>query len=183
MPLTVEDLKRFQQQHPDHRLELVDGAIIVMSPSGYESDEIAAEIIAQLRNWVRPRKLGRVTASSAGFKLPNVSEDVRAPDASFVKAERLRRTTEDFANLVPDLIFEVRSKTDDLDTLRAKIRDFLDLGTTVGALVDYRTQIIEVYRNQADPIILHNGDCFTVPELLPGWEMEVSSIWAPEFNW
>ena len=117
MPLTVEDLKRFQQRHPDHRLELVDGAIIVMSPSGYESDETAAEIIAQLRNWVRPRKLGRVTASSAGFKLPNVGEDVRAPDASFVKAERLRRTTEDFANLVPDLIFEVRSKTDDLDAL------------------------------------------------------------------
>jgi Uma2 family endonuclease len=68
MTLTVEDLKRFQQQHPDYRLELVDGAIIVMSPSGFESDEIAAEIFAQLRNWVRPRQLGRVTASSAGFK-------------------------------------------------------------------------------------------------------------------
>lgn len=182
MPLTVEDLKHFQQQHPDYRLELVDGAIIVMSPSGYESDEIAAEIVAQLRNWVRPRRLGRVTASSAGFKLPNAGEDVRAPDASFVKAERLRRTTEDFANLVPDLIFEVRSKTDDLDTLRAKIRQFLDLGTTVGALVDYRTQTIEVHCHQADPILLHNGDRFTVPDLLPGWEMEVSSIWAPEFD-
>ncbi len=182
MNLTVEDLQHFQQQHPDYRLELVDGAIIVMSPSGYESDEIAAEIVAQLRNWVRPRRLGRVTASSAGFKLPNADEDVRAPDASFVKAERLRRTTEDFANLVPDLIFEVRSKTDELDTLRAKIHQFLDLGTTVGALVDYRTQTIEVHRHQADPILLHNGDRFTVPDLLPGWEMEVSSIWAPEFD-
>jgi Uma2 family endonuclease len=182
MPLTAEDLKRFQHQHPDYRLELVDGAIIVMSPSGYESDEIAAAIIAQLWAWVNPRRLGRVTASSAGFKLPNADADVRAPDASFVKAERLKRTTEDYANLVPDLIFEVRSKTDDLDTLRAKIRQFLELGTTVGALVDYRTQTIEVYRNQTQPITLHNGDRFTAPELLPGWEMEVSSIWAPEFD-
>lgn len=182
MPLTVEDLKRFQGQHPDYRLELVDGAIIVMSPSGFESDEIAAEIVAQMRNWVRPRKLGRVTASSAGFKLPNATSDTRAPDASFVKAERMRHTTEDFANIVPDLIFEVRSKTDDLDALRTKIRQFIDLGTTVGALVDYRTETIEVYRGQSDPVILHNGDRFTVPELLPGWEMEVSSIWAPEFD-
>lgn len=180
MTLTVEDLQRFQHQHPDYRLELVDGTIIVMSPSGFESDEIAAEIVAQLRNWVRPRKLGRVTASSAGFKLPNA--DVRAPDASFVKAERLKRTTEDYANLVPDLIFEVCSKTDDLDQLRAKIRQFLDLGTTVGALVDYRTQTIEVYHAQGEPVILQNGDRFTVPELLPGWDMEVSSIWAPEFE-
>lgn len=182
MTLTVEDLKRFQHQHPNYRLELVDGAIIVMSPSGYESDEIAAEIVAQMRNWVRPRKLGRVTASSAGFKLPTAEGDVRAPDASFVKAERLRQTTEDYANLVPDLIFEVRSKSDDLDTLRAKIRQFIDLGTVVGALVDYRTQTIEVHRGEGDPVILQNGDRFTVPELLPGWEMEVSSIWAPEFD-
>jgi Uma2 family endonuclease len=182
MNLTVEDLQRFQKQHPDYRLELVDGAIIVTSPSGFESDETAAAIIAQLWAWVHPRRLGRVTASSAGFKLPNAGEDVRAPDASFVKAERLKRTTEDYANLVPDLIFEVRSKPDDLDTLRAKIRQFIELGTTVGALVDYRTQTIEVHRHQVDPITLHNGDRFTVPDLLPGWEMEVSSIWAPEFD-
>ncbi len=182
MTFTVEDLKRFQHQHPDYRLELIDGAIVVMSPSGFESDEIAAEIVAQLRNWVRPRKLGRVTASSAGFKLPNADGDVRAPDTAFVKAERLKRTTEDYADLVPDLIFEVRSKTDDLDKLRAKIRQFLDLGTTVGALVDYRTQTIEVYHDQAEPVMLQNGDRFTVPDLLPGWEMEVASIWAPEFD-
>jgi len=27
MTLTIQDLKHFQQQHPNHRLELVDGAI------------------------------------------------------------------------------------------------------------------------------------------------------------
>jgi Uma2 family endonuclease len=182
MTLTIQDLEAFQLQHPNHRLELVDGAIIVMSPSGYESDEIAAEIIRQLGNWVRPRRLGRVAASSAGFVLPNATSDTRAPDASFIKADRMRRTTEDFAQLVPDLIFEVRSKTDSLDSLRAKIQQFLKLGTSVGVLVDYRSQTLEVYRPNAEPITLHNGDRLTTPELLPGWEMEVSSIWSPEFD-
>ena len=182
MSLTVQDLKAFQVQHPDHRLELVDGAIIVMSPSGYESDEIAAEIIRQLGNWVRPRRLGRVAASSAGFVLPNATSDTRAPDASFVKAERMRRTTEDYAQLVPDLIFEVRSKTDSLDSLRTKIQQFLELGTTVGVLVDYRTRTIELFRSNAEPLILHDGERLSIPELLPGWEMEVSSIWSPEFD-
>lgn len=180
MPLTVDDLKQFQHQHPDHRLELVDGGILVMSPSGYESDEIAAEIVAQLRNWVRPRSLGRVTASSAGFRLPNA--DVRAPDAAFVKAERLKRSTEDYANLVPDLIFEVCSKTDDRERLRDNIRQFITLGTHIGALVDYRSQTIEVFQANTEPVVLHNGDRFTAPDLLPGWEMDVSSIWAPEFD-
>jgi Putative restriction endonuclease len=132
MTLTTKDLETFQAQHPDHQLELVDGTLTIMSPSGFESDEIAAEIIRQLGNWVRPRRLGRVAASSAGYSLPNATADTRAPDALFVLADRMQRTTEDFAQLVPDLMFEVRSKTDDLDALRAKIRQFLELGTTIG---------------------------------------------------
>ncbi len=184
--LTVKDLEQLQAansvQTSDYQMELIDGEIIVMSPSGYESDEVAAAIIAQMWTWVNPRRLGRVAASSAGFRLPNAAEDVRAPDASFVRPERLRRTTEDFADLVPDLMFEVKSKTDSLESLRAKIQSFLSLGTAVGGLADPRTQTMEVYRLGQAVIILRNGNVFTVPELLPGWEMEITSIWSPEFD-
>ncbi|NEQ70273.1 MAG: Uma2 family endonuclease, partial [Symploca sp. SIO2D2] len=66
--LTSKDLEKLQAEHPDYHMELVDGNITIMSPSGYESDEVATEVAAQLRNWVKPRKLGRVTGSSAGFE-------------------------------------------------------------------------------------------------------------------
>ncbi len=182
MKLKVKDLEALQQEYPDYQMELVRGEVIVMSPSGYESDEVVAEIVRQLGNWVRPRKLGRVTASSAGFVLPNVDEDVRAPDCSFVKAERLRQTTNEYAKLVPDLMFEVRSRTDSLEKLRQKIQSFLDLGTQVGVLVIPATQVIEVYRLGQEVIVLRNGDVLTLPELLPGWEMAVESVWAPSFE-
>jgi Uma2 family endonuclease len=181
--LTIKDLEKLQAQNPDYRMELVGGEVIIMSPSGLESDEVAAEIVAQLRNWVRPRKLGRVAASSAGFVLPNADEDVRAPDASFIRAERLKRTTENYAQLVPDLIFEVKSKSDTLQKLRDKIREFLRLGTQVGVLVDPRTRTMEVYRPGIEnPEVLQDGDVLMVPELLPEWELAVASIWAPEFE-
>jgi Uma2 family endonuclease len=180
--LTVKDLENLQAQHPDYQMELVGGEIVIMSPSGYESDEVAAEIIAQLRNWVRPRKLGRVTASSAGFRLPNADQDIRAPDASFVRAEKLKRTTADYAQLVPDLTFEVKSKSDSIAKLREKIQQFLALGTQVGVLVDPRTRTLEVYRPGVERVVLQDGDILTVPELLPGWEMAIADIWAPEFE-
>jgi Uma2 family endonuclease len=180
--LTVQDLEKLQAQHPDYQMELVDGEIIFMSPSGLESDEVAAEIVSQLRNWVRPRKLGRVTASSGGFRLPNDSGDVRAPDAAFILADRLPRTTENYAELVPDLMFEVKSKSDNVVKLRQKIQQFIELGTKVGVLVDPRTHTMEVYRLNCAPMVLKDGDILRVPELLPGWELPVIEVWSPEFD-
>ncbi|BAZ48897.1 hypothetical protein NIES4103_15080 [Nostoc sp. NIES-4103] len=180
MSLTVQDLEKMQHQFPNYRMELVEGNIIVMSPSGYESDEVAAGMIAQLYNWVRPRKLGRVAASSAGFRLPN--SDLRAPDASFVFAERLRRSPKSFAELAPDLTVEVKSPSDNLAELRAKIREFLALGTKVGILINPDERIVEVYYCGQEAIILRDGDILTVPEVLPGWEVQISDLWAPEFD-
>ena len=180
--LTVKDLQKLQVDYPDYRMELVSGEIIVMSPSGLESDEVAAEIVAQLRNWVRPRKLGRVIASSGGFRLPNADGDIRAPDASFISAEKLPRPTEDYAELVPDLIFEVKSKSDKLSKLRQKIQDFLELGTVVGVLVDPRSRTMEVYRFMREKMVLRDGDVLEVAEILPGWKLPVTEVWAPEFE-
>ncbi|MFB2920136.1 Uma2 family endonuclease [Aerosakkonema funiforme] len=178
--LTIEDLEKLQREHPDYRMELVDGNIIVMSPSGYESDEVAFEFGAQLRNWVKPRKLGRVTGSGAGFSLPNL--DIRAPNVSFVLAERLRKSPRSFAELAPDLMVEVKSPSDSLKSLRKKIEDFLALGTMVGILINPEKHIVEIYRSGQDVIVLGDGDVLTVPDLLPGWEVAISDLWSPEFE-
>ncbi|MGB7440917.1 MAG: Uma2 family endonuclease [Coleofasciculaceae cyanobacterium] len=108
--------------------------------------------------------------------------DVRAPDVSFILAERLPRPTEDYAELVPNLMFEVKSKTDSLTKLRQKIQQFLELGTKVGVLVDPRTRTMEVCRLNKDKAVLRDGDVLQVQEILPGWELPVAEVWAPEFD-
>ncbi|HLO87039.1 MAG TPA: Uma2 family endonuclease [Nostocaceae cyanobacterium] len=179
MLLTIQDLEKMQAAYPEYRMELVNGEIIVMSPSGYESEEVGSEFLRILGNWVRPRKLGRVTGSSAGFKLPNAN--LRAPDVSFISAERLKETTEDYAEIVPDLVVEVKSKTDSLEKLRAKIQEFLNLGSRIGILINPKTKNIEVYQND-QVLILENNELLTLPDLLPGFEVKISEIWSPVFE-
>lgn len=65
--LTITELEQLQTEHPEWRMELVDGSIHVMGPSDYESEEIIAELIRLLGNWVRPQKLGRVTGKECWF--------------------------------------------------------------------------------------------------------------------
>jgi Uma2 family endonuclease len=181
MTLTVKDLEQVQAKlGDDYRVELVNGEIIVMSPSGYESDEVASEFSRQLGNWTKPRQLGRVTGSSAGFILPN--SDTRAPDVSFVKAERLRRSPRSFAELAPDLMVEVKSPTDSIKKLQAKIEQFLKQGTQIGVLIHPEQRWLEVYRLDAESMRLKDGDVLTLPDLLPGWQVQVSELWPPVFD-
>jgi Uma2 family endonuclease len=181
MALSVKDLEKVQRKlEDDYRIELIDGEIILMSPSGYESDEVAFEFGARLRNWTKPRQLGRVTGAGAGFNLPN--SDTLAPDVSFVRAERLRRSPRTFANLAPDLMVEVKSPTDSLKKLRAKIDEFLEQGTQVGILIHPEQHWLEIRREGEKPVRLGDGDILTLPDLLPGWEVQVSELWPPVFE-
>lgn len=180
MSLTVKDLEKLQELIPEYRMELVDGEVIVMSPSGYESEEITTRISSKLFDHVDKNRLGRVTGSNAGFILPN--SDVRAPDVSFVLAERLRKSPRSFAELAPDLMFEVKSPTDNLKKLREKIDSFLGQGTTIGVLIHPEQRWIEIRRVGQEPVTLRDGDVLSVPDILPDWELRVEEVWSPEFD-
>ncbi|EGK84907.1 Uma2 family endonuclease [Microcoleus vaginatus] len=182
--LTVADLEELQailsEANLDYQLELVDGKIMVMGPSDIVSSEIGAELVSLLRNWVKPRKLGRVFDSSGGFILPN--SDLRAPDVSFVVADRLKQSKRYFAELVPDLVVEIKSQSDRLQPLREKILSFIELGAKVGILIDPDKRTITIYTPQAEPVVLRDGDMISIPELLPGWEVAVTELWPIDFE-
>ncbi|MEG4490486.1 Uma2 family endonuclease [Microcoleus sp. D3_18_C4] len=182
--LTVADLEQLQsilsEAHLDYQLELVDGKIIVMGPSDIVSSEIGAELVRLLLNWVKPRKLGRVFESSGGFILPN--SNLTAPDVSFVVADRLKQSKRYFAELVPDLVVEIKSQSDRLKPLREKILSFIELGAKVGILIDPDKRTVTIYTPEAEPVVLRDGDMISIPELLPGWEVAVTELWPIEFE-
>ncbi|MGB3265081.1 MAG: Uma2 family endonuclease [Microcoleus sp.] len=182
--LTVADLEQLQgilsEAQLDYQLELVDGKIIIMGGSDIVSSEIGAELVRLLLNWVKPRKLGRVFESSGGFILPN--SDLRVPDVSFVTASRLKQSKRYFAELVPDLVVEIKSQSDRLKPLREKILSFIKLGAKVGILIDPDKRTVTIYTPTAEPVVLRDGDTISIPELLPGWEVAVTELWPIEFE-
>ncbi|MEY2911841.1 MAG: hypothetical protein RLZZ184_1150 [Cyanobacteriota bacterium] len=181
MTLTIDNVEKIEQilkdDDNDYQIELQEGNILIMGPSDIESSEIGAEFIYLLKLWTNPRKLGRIFDSSGGFIMPNT--DLRAPDVSFVSAQRLKRTVRDFGNLVPDLVVEIKSKTDRVSKLEAKLNLFLELGAI---LINPDELTVAVYRPNGKITLLTEDDKLTVSELFPGWEIAISELWPPVFE-
>ena len=131
-------------------------------------------------NSVQPRKLGRVFESSGGFILPN--SNLTAPDVSFVTADRLKQSKRYFAELVPDLVVEIKSQSDRPKPLRQKIQSFIKSGAKLGILIDPDKRTVTIYTPTAEPVVLRDGDMISIPELLPGWEIAVTELWPIDFE-
>jgi Uma2 family endonuclease len=183
--LTLKDVEQLQatldQAGLAYQLELTEGKITVMGPSDIVASEVGSRLIAFLFAWVSPRRLGRIFDSSGGFLMPG-SEDLKAPDVSFVRASRLKRSVRYFGNLVPDLVVEIKSQSDRVPLLKQKLQAYLAQGAQVGLLVDPDRETVTLLRSTGPSITLKNGALLTIPELFPGWELPVTELWPPVYE-
>ncbi|WP_264327454.1 Uma2 family endonuclease [Romeriopsis navalis] len=69
-------------------------------------------------------------SSSTGFTPPNGA--IKSPDAAFVAKGRLPEDwdqgTDEFIQLAPDFLIEIRSHTDSLSKLQEKMREYIESG-------------------------------------------------------
>ena len=180
--VTAEALE--QMPMADAHIELVAGEIVSMSPAGPEHGEIALNIGSFVREFLRKHRLGKAYAAETGFILSRNPDTVRAPDVAFVTAERARRQTrgyplgQGFFDGAPDLAVEVVSPGDTDEAVQTKILEYLQAGTSVVWIVRPRTRTVTVYRSLSDIRVLTDQDTLTCDDLLPGFSVPVSDVFA-----
>lgn len=182
--LDDEQLLELCSRNPDLRIErTAAGELIVMPPAGGKSSHRNAEIVAQLRNWARRDGTGHTFDSSAGFTLPDGA--MRAPDAAWVERSRLSALTaeqqERFLPLCPSFVVELRSPSDPLASVQAKMREYMESGARLGWLIDPTERRVHVYRPNAEVEILENPPSLVGDPELPGFVLDLAEVWDPRW--
>ncbi len=162
------------------RLELTaKGELIVMPPTGSLTGARNARILQRLANWADSDGTGVVFDSSTGFTLPNGAR--RSPDAAWVARDRwLALTAEeqnDFAPLCPDFVVELRSASDRLDLLQAKMAEYVANGARLGWLIDPMAKQVQVYRSEQPVEWLDAPESLAGDPVLPGFILRTDEIW------
>jgi Uma2 family endonuclease len=169
--VTNEQFWELSRSNPELRMErTADGELIVMPPTGSEGGNRNAEITTDIGIWNRQTGLGKVFDSSTGFRLPNGA--TRAPDTSWITNERWNsiplEQRKKFAPICPDFVLELASDSDDLDTLRKKMDEYMENGCRLGWLMIPQQRQVEIYRCDRPVEILQNPASLSGEAVLPG---------------
>jgi Uma2 family endonuclease len=161
------------------RCELVRGELVMMSPAGFDHGRIALTIGRLLGNFVSQHALGVVLSAETGFQIAHDPDTVRAPDAAFVRSDRVPPTGMfGFFRGPPDLAVEVLSPGDRASEVNAKVQDWLDAGCQLVWVADPRTRIVTAYRSRREVAVFATGDILTAGDVVPGFSIPVGEIFG-----
>ncbi|MEM1169121.1 MAG: Uma2 family endonuclease [Cyanobacteria bacterium P01_H01_bin.35] len=181
LKMTEEQFFEFCQINGDLRIETNKfGELLIMSPTGSETGNRDGRIIQQLMNWSDEDATGLAFSSSTGFALSTGAK--KSPDASWIKLERWmnlsKEEKEKFAPICPDFVVELMSPSDNLKTLQAKMKEYMEEpGVKLGWLIDRKERKVYIYRPGMPAECLENPESVSGDPILPGFVLNMSKVW------
>ncbi|MCC5627133.1 Uma2 family endonuclease [Nostoc sphaeroides] len=178
--LTEDQFYEFCQLNHDFRIERnAAGELVIMPPTGSETDERNFNLVGQLWVWTKQDGTGVGFGSSGGFTLPNGA--VRSPDAAWIKRDRWEAIPAElrkkFAPICPEFVIELRSESDNLRILQDKMQEYIDNGTQLGWLIDRKQRRVFIYRPNIAVEVLDNPKTLFGETLLPGFVLDLNQVW------
>jgi Uma2 family endonuclease len=175
-----------QLQHIDGKAEIVDGRIVIMSPTGAWPTFVALEIAMSLRQYVRQVRVGHAVGDNCTFRVRLPHRDSFSPDAAYYTGASPKMGPYEGA---PVFAVEVRSIGDygpRAERLQSDKRaDYFACGTQVVWDVDLLSNdFVKVYRASApdQPVIYRPGDIADAEPAVPGWTVAVSSLLPEDWS-
>lgn len=159
------------------RSELVEGKIVLKSPTGGPHGGIEFNIGYELGEFVRPRKLGRVRVGEVGIYTHRNPDTVRAPDVLFISKERAKKLKPmGYMDVAPELVVEVMSPDDRWQEVTKKLAEYFEIGVRVVLIAEPDAQQIFAYRSLSDVHIFNSNELLIVEDILPGFSVPVSAL-------
>ncbi len=172
---TAEDLWALSHKAANKRLELIEGALVEMSPVGDRHSEVAGELYRLVANHVKTAGLGRVT-TEAGFVLK--PDTVCAPDVAYIARARLTPMTGGYYRQAPDMAAEVISPFDTPRDIRRKVQLYFEAGVRLVWVLYPDERMIDVYRPNASAVTLTGDDLLDGGDVIPGFAVAARAVFA-----
>ena len=181
-PMSDQDFADLCSEHPDLNFETsAEGDLLVMAPTRPATGFRNSYLIFSVFQWARADGRGLTCDSSTIFVLPNGAR--RSPDVSWTLRSRVDalnlRSFEDSWRLCPDFVLELKSPSDRLSVLRAKMLEYMENGAQLGWLIEPETRTVSVYHPNGQVEVHTNIDSLTAVGPIDGFTLDLAPVWKP----
>jgi Uma2 family endonuclease len=175
--MTAEDLLNIPGGD-GFQYELIGGELRKMAAAGHQHGHLAVVVTTSLAQHVYAHNLGRVYAAETGFILERDPDTVRAPDAAFIRKERVDAVGDGrgYWEGPPDLVVEVISPNDRYSEVEETVSAWLEAGTGMVIVVDPRRKRVTVERPTGETLRLTEQNVIEGGDVVPGWSLPVRAI-------
>lgn len=179
-PIFEEDLLALGE---DVNAEVVDGELIIMSPTKVDHGEYAVAISTLIKIFLGSRKIGRVLGDQVTYiTQENPDGSIRGspvPDVSYISHQRMPADSPRnvLSRIAPEIAIEIISPSESKRNIFSKVREYLDFGVQQVWLVFHTDQQIQVCTPD-NPLGKTYGINDTLPggDALPGFSVPVKAI-------
>lgn len=182
-PVSRQDFIALSERYPDLPMEREkDGTVTIMSPVKRGSGKREFTLAGLFYLWLQRTGMGEFYSPSTGFDLPGGA--TKSPDIAWISPERLAKApVEDedaaFVQIVPDFVVEIRSQSDRLKKLQAKMTEtWLASGVRLAWLIDPFEEKAYIYRTGREPEAVEGftGHNLSGEDVLPGFELDLETM-------
>ena len=168
MMLSETSIREFlAEKHPAYDFEIRNGEYVLVSRHDFIASNSSGQMFSLINAWVRPRRLGSVSDSKGGYRYDD--GDLLAPDVAFISIERMPDLPQVYALRILEQVVVVQSSSDRESAVRAKLRLFLEKGSTAAIYIDPRKRRFEIQRLSREPEISTSDDTVRIEDVRPGF--------------
>jgi len=182
-PFTREEFMALVDQYPDLQLEREkNGKVIIMTPVKAGSGKRESIVHLFVGMWNYQTGAGVTYSASTGIELEDGS--IKSPDCAWVSNERhdslsAEEAEENYLQVPPDFIAEVRSQSDSLARLKRKMKDsWIKNGVRLAWLIDPYEEKAYIYRADGSLEVVEgfSGKSLNGQGVMPGLELPLDEL-------
>jgi Uma2 family endonuclease len=179
-PFSDEELLAFCSENEIPRIErTAEGDLILMTPAGTRTSNKENYIARELDIWTEREGNGVAFNSNIGVVFSDLT--LKVPDAAWVSRAVWNDLTDEqkdsFLPVCPEFIVELRSPSDRISQIEAKMEFWMSRGAQLGWLLDPQRKLAMIYRPGCEPETLLNPEFLDGEGPITGFRLKMQRLW------
>ena len=179
-PFSDKELLAFCSENEIPRIErTAEGDLILMTPAGTRTSNKENYIARELDIWTDREGNGVAFNSNIGIVFPDLT--LKVPDAAWLSRAAWNGLTDEqkdgFLPVCPEFVVELRSPSDRISQIEAKMEFWMSRGVQLGWLIDPQRKLAMIYRLGREPETLLNPEFLDGEGPIAGFRLKMQRLW------